>query len=156
MAQTEAHCVWDAGVAGSSPAAPTGGSQPRSAAKRRMLVVSHEAQRSGVRGRCKMVLPQPSKLLLRVRFPPPAPELHPEGGLKSKMKAYEFSVRVTPDGRLVLPDTLSAILPVDQVVRVILLVSEPTDAEERAAWSRLTAEQFFAGYSEADAIYDRV
>jgi len=70
------------------------------------------------------------------------------------MKVYEFSVRVTPDGRLVLPDTLSAILPVDQVVRVILLVSEPTDAEERAAWSRLTAEQFFAGYSEGDAIYD--
>ncbi len=35
--------------------------------------VSHAAKRSGViSGRCKMVLPQPSKLLLRVRFPPPA------------------------------------------------------------------------------------
>jgi len=28
--------------------------------------------------------------------------------------------------------------------------------EEQAAWSRLTAEQFSAGYSEADAIYDRI
>ena len=28
--------------------------------------------------------------------------------------------------------------------------------EEQAAWSRLTAEQFFAGYSEADSIYDRI
>jgi len=28
--------------------------------------------------------------------------------------------------------------------------------EEQAAWSRLTAEQFFAGYSEADAVYDRI
>ncbi len=27
--------------------------------------------------------------------------------------------------------------------------------EEQAAWSRLTAEQFFAGYGEADSIYDR-
>ena len=28
--------------------------------------------------------------------------------------------------------------------------------EEQAAWFRLTAEQFLAGYSEADSIYDRI
>jgi hypothetical protein len=72
------------------------------------------------------------------------------------MKAYEFPVKVTSDGRLILPDTLSGLLPSNQVVRVILLVSEPTDVEERAVWSHLTAEQFFVGYSEADAIYDRM
>jgi hypothetical protein len=72
------------------------------------------------------------------------------------MKAYEFPVKVTSDGRLILPDTLSELLPSNQVVRVILLVSEPTDVEEQAVWSHLTAEQFFAGYSEADAVYDRI
>ena len=71
------------------------------------------------------------------------------------MKAYEFPVKVTSDGRLELPDALLKLLPGNQTVRVIILVSEPTDMEEQAAWSRLTAEQFFAGYSEADAIYDR-
>jgi len=72
------------------------------------------------------------------------------------MKAYELPVKVTPEGRLELPETLSVLLPRDQIVRVIILVPEPTDAEEQAAWSRLTAEQFFAGYSEADSIYDTV
>jgi hypothetical protein len=28
------------------------------------------------------------------------------------------------------------------------------DIDEQSAWSRLTAEQFLAGYSEGDAIYD--
>jgi hypothetical protein len=34
--------------------------------------------------------------------------------------------------------------------------SEPMDSAEKAAWSQLTAEQFFSGYSEADAIYDTI
>ena len=72
------------------------------------------------------------------------------------MKAYEFPVKVTSDRRLVLPDSLSELLPINQVARVILLVSEPTDAAEQAFWYRLTAEQFLAGYSETDAIYDRI
>ena len=72
------------------------------------------------------------------------------------MKAYEFPVKVTSDGKLAWPDSLSEVLPGNQVVRVIVLVSEPTDTEEKVAWSQLTTEQFFAGYSEADAIYDRL
>lgn len=34
--------------------------------------------------------------------------------------------------------------------------SESTDSTEKVAWSQLTAEQFFSGYSEADAIYDTI
>jgi len=71
------------------------------------------------------------------------------------MKAYEFPTKVTPDGKLELPATLLKLLPGNQVVRIIILLSEPTD-EDQAAWSHLTAQQFFAGYSEADAIYDRI
>lgn len=72
------------------------------------------------------------------------------------MRAYEFPIKVTPDGKLELPGALLKLLPDNQVVRVIILISEPTDKEEQAAWSRLTVEQFFAGYSEADAVYDRI
>jgi hypothetical protein len=39
---------------------------------------------------------------------------------------------------------------------LIILVLEVTDQDEDAAWSRLAEEQFLAGYSQADAIYDRV
>jgi len=62
----------------------------------------------------------------------------------------------TAEGKLELPDALMKLLPANEVVRVIILVSEPTDMEEQAAWSRLTAEQFFTGYSEADAVYDSI
>ena len=72
------------------------------------------------------------------------------------MKAYEIPIKVTKEGQIELLDALVELLPREQVVRVIILVPEPTDAEEQVAWSRLTEEQFLAGYSEADSIYDRI
>lgn len=71
------------------------------------------------------------------------------------MKAYELPVKVTSEGKLDIPPTFSEMLPRGQVVRLIVLVSEPSDVHEPADWSRLTAEQFLAGYAEADAIYDK-
>jgi len=72
------------------------------------------------------------------------------------MKAYEFPAKVTPEGRLEFPESLLQHLPGNQQVRVIILVSEPIEEEEEAAWHRLAAEQFFADYSDADAIYDQI
>jgi hypothetical protein len=72
------------------------------------------------------------------------------------MKAYELPVKVSSEGKLELPEGLPALLPCGQIVQMIILVPEPTDLEEQEAWSRLTAEQFLAGYNEADAIYDRI
>jgi len=71
------------------------------------------------------------------------------------MKAYEFLTKVTPDGNLEVPEHLARVIPGDRTIRVIVLVSE-TPEQEDAAWARLTAEQFLAGYSDADAIYDKV
>ncbi len=72
------------------------------------------------------------------------------------MKAYEIPIKVTKEGKVEPLDALLELLPRDQVVRVIILVPEPTDTEEQAVWSCLTAEQFFAGYSKVDSIYDRI
>jgi hypothetical protein len=72
------------------------------------------------------------------------------------MKAYEFPCKVTPEGGLELPEALTKLLSANQVVRVIILLNEPTESEDEEAWTRLTAEQFFAGYSAADAIYDEI
>ena len=72
------------------------------------------------------------------------------------MKVYEIPIKVTKEGKIESLDALLELLPREQVVRVIILVPDPTDAEEQAAWSHLTAEQFFWGYSELDSIYDRI
>jgi hypothetical protein len=72
------------------------------------------------------------------------------------MKAYEFPTKLTSDGKLELPDKLLKLLPDNQIIRIIILISEPTDMEEQSAWPHLTAEQFLAGYSEADSVYDKI
>ena len=72
------------------------------------------------------------------------------------MKAYEIAVTIGPDGRVELPEALRDVLAREQAVRVIILVPEATDSEEEGGWSRLTAEQFLAGYSEGDSVYDRI
>ncbi len=45
------------------------------------------------------------------------------------MKAYEFQALVTPDGKLELPDVRLENLPNNPVVRVIILIEEPTDVK---------------------------
>ncbi|MBE9120526.1 hypothetical protein IQ269_06790 [Tychonema sp. LEGE 07199] len=75
------------------------------------------------------------------------------------MKAYEFPAKVTDEGKIEFPDTILKYLTANQEVRVIVLVQEPTNSEpdeveEKTDWHRLAAQQFFADFSEADAIYD--
>jgi len=72
------------------------------------------------------------------------------------MKACEIPLKVTAEGKIELSDALLDLLPPGETVRAIILVPEPADHKEDAAWSRLTAAQFLAGYSEADSIYDGV
>lgn len=72
------------------------------------------------------------------------------------MKAYEFPVRIMSGGTIRLPDALSEKIPKNQHVRVIVLVSESEDTEEKEDWNRLTTEQFFAGYTAKDEAYDRI
>jgi len=73
------------------------------------------------------------------------------------MKAYEFQTRVTRDGKFEIPDTLFKKLLRAQVVRLIVLISEPADMKrDEQVWEHLTAEQFLTGYNDSDAIYDQV
>src|SRR5262245_53165981 len=68
------------------------------------------------------------------------------GHQERNMKAYEFTCKVTPEGKLELPEALIKLLPANQMVRVIVLLNEPTESEDEEAWTRLTAEQCFASY----------
>lgn len=70
------------------------------------------------------------------------------------MKALEFGTHINPDNTLTVPPEVAAQVQPGQAVRILLLVAEPD--EEDADWKRLTAEQFFNGYAESDAIYDQL
>jgi len=71
------------------------------------------------------------------------------------MKAYELPAKITPEGNLELPEPLRRLLPAGKAARVIILISDPADADEQNAWERLTVDQFGSGYGAADAVYDR-
>ncbi|MEQ8172623.1 MAG: hypothetical protein ABRQ38_27315 [Candidatus Eremiobacterota bacterium] len=71
------------------------------------------------------------------------------------MKAYELPAQITSDGKIDIPDRLLTLLPKKDMIRVIILVEEPSDIEENSLWPRFTSEQFFSGYSDSDSIYDR-
>ena len=70
------------------------------------------------------------------------------------MNAYEFQATVMPDHKLNIPDALFEKFKTHKTIRVIVLINESADEEQ--AWSRLTAEQFLAGYNDSDAIYDQL
>ncbi len=69
------------------------------------------------------------------------------------MKAYEFAGEIMADGQLKLPESALVQLA-GHCARVIVLVPEELDQEESTEWRAMAAEQFLAGYSEANAIYD--
>lgn len=69
------------------------------------------------------------------------------------MKAYEFAGEILADGQLKLPEAALVRLA-GHYARVIVLVPEDFEKEESVEWQTMAADQFLAGYSEDDAIYD--
>lgn len=68
------------------------------------------------------------------------------------MKAIEFKAKMK--NRLIrVPKNISANLSEDKEVRVIVLLDEFEENED-SNFKKLTKEQFLAGYSDSDAIYD--
>ena len=72
------------------------------------------------------------------------------------MRAYEYSVGVSSEGKLELPDALLKVLLPNQIVRVIILMNEQVDGSADAEWSEVSAKQFLAGYVDTDAAYDKI
>lgn len=67
------------------------------------------------------------------------------------MKAYEYYGEILPDGHLSLPEDLKEKLKADSKIRVMLLLDE-----DEKTWDQLSMSQFLKGYSEKDAIYDKL
>ena len=75
----------------------------------------------------------------------------PEGG------AYQVSVEVTEEGKLDLPQRLVERLQPGCLVHVTVVPIDMSGLEtENLEWAKLTTEQFLSGYSDSDAIYDKL
>ncbi|QLE58966.1 DUF2283 domain-containing protein [Nostoc sp. TCL26-01] len=69
----------------------------------------------------------------------------------------EMNVDIVPDGTIYGIELLNANqqLGADNQGKLIV-VNEPTEEQEEAAWHRLASEQLLKGYSEDDTIYDMI
>jgi hypothetical protein len=67
------------------------------------------------------------------------------------MKTLEFNATLDTESKLRVPKELAAQIPAQEAVRVIVLLPENQESRD---WNRLSTEQFLAGYSESDSIYD--
>lgn len=68
------------------------------------------------------------------------------------MKAVEFKTRMK-DKSIQVPENLSSQLSEDKDIRVIILLEEVENEDEKD-FQKLTQKQFLAGYTESDSIYD--
>ena len=67
------------------------------------------------------------------------------------MKSYEYEGKILPDGHLSIPEDLKAKLESNSKIKVMLIVDD-----EEKAWDKMSMSQFLKGYSEKDAIYDKL
>jgi hypothetical protein len=70
------------------------------------------------------------------------------------MRVLEFQAHLNPDHTLTVPPSIAQEIQGQQAVRVVLLVQDKDD--ENQSWAALSTEQFLAGYSDGDAIYDQL
>ena len=69
---------------------------------------------------------------------------------------YQVSLEVTDEGKLDLPQHFMEQLRPGYLVHITVVPNEQDMDVESREWADLTARQFLAGYSDADAIYDKL
>lgn len=69
------------------------------------------------------------------------------------MKKFEFQTYVNADETMNIPTEVASQIERSSPVRVVMLIPDGTEDQH---WANLTAEQFFQGYADTDAIYDDV
>ncbi|MEW5949674.1 MAG: hypothetical protein AB1711_09740 [Thermodesulfobacteriota bacterium] len=67
------------------------------------------------------------------------------------MRAYEYYAELLPDGHLSIPEKLKNVLSGESKIRVMVFLED-----EEATWRNFTVAEFIKGYSEKDAIYDKL
>ena len=71
------------------------------------------------------------------------------------MKALEFPTIIESNGTISVPAEIAANIPANHEVRVLLLLPEENEEEDKE-WKRYALEQFFKDDYEGDAVYDSI
>lgn len=75
--------------------------------------------------------------------------------MKNTVQAVEFPTTVKDRSVIKIPEQFRKyLLQSSQKVRIIMLIDNVVD--EDSLWNQMSTEQFFAGYSESDSIYDKL
>lgn len=70
------------------------------------------------------------------------------------MKAYEFLLNITKEGKPEIDPALLKILPKNQKIRGILLVEEAMDKKFRSNELNIQQQEFSYGFGPQEAVYD--
>jgi hypothetical protein len=71
----------------------------------------------------------------------------------ASMQQFEFQTFLPADATVTIPPEIAVQVEQNRPIRIVMLVPDPLEDRE---WSTLTASQFFHGYADEDAIYDRL
>lgn len=70
------------------------------------------------------------------------------------MKAFECTFKVSEEGKVVFPDSLTKLLPKNEELRCIILVDEGNEKEIRTSITEMKTQEFFYGLPVQTGIYD--
>ncbi len=68
------------------------------------------------------------------------------------MKTLEFKTKIKRDRKITLPDKFNSEFENERDARVIILL----DDDEKKEWQKVVYDNFLKGYSDADAVYDKL
>lgn len=68
------------------------------------------------------------------------------------MKTLEFKTKIKRDRKITLPDKFNSEFENERDARVIILL----DDDEKKEWQKIVYDNFLNGYSDADAVYDKL
>lgn len=70
------------------------------------------------------------------------------------MKAYEITFRIDKRNKILFPENLIKVLPKEEDIRAIVLLSEPSEKEFRAEMQTIQGQEYGYSYINTDAVYD--
>lgn len=70
------------------------------------------------------------------------------------MKAYEITFRIDKRNKILFPENLIKVLPKEEDIRAIVLLSEPSEKEFRTEMQTIQGQEYGYSYINTDAVYD--
>ncbi len=70
------------------------------------------------------------------------------------MKAYEFTISINKEGKVVIPQEVKKYLPKNEEIRCIALVMESNEKKHKSSVNEISQQEYNYGLTSSEAIYD--